>query len=45
LIGGLRTVMVLTGCLDLAALRTTRLVLGRRLSDWIRVLTVEEVHD
>jgi isopentenyl-diphosphate delta-isomerase len=45
LIGGLRTVMVLTGCPDLPALRTTRLVLGRRLSDWIRVLTVEEVHD
>ena len=45
LVGGLRTAMVLTGCRDLSALRTTRLVLGTRLREWVRVLTVEEGHD
>lgn len=45
LVGGLRTAMVLTGCRDLSTLRTTRLVLGRRLREWVRVLTLEEVHD
>jgi len=45
LVGGLRTAMVLTGCRDLSALRTTRLVLGLRLREWVRVLTLEEGHD
>jgi isopentenyl-diphosphate delta-isomerase len=45
LVGGLRTAMVLTGCRDLSALRTTRLVLGNRLRECVRVLTLEEGHD